>query len=259
MATDPYHEVQSEIQGTLQSATALLSSYRRIRSTARDDSEELGYARSELKATLSALEADLDDLEESVKVVEDAGARLFGLADAEVNNRRRFVSQVRHELESMRREVSADEGRPSGSSAASSTRYGSGPGSSSSSTPKPGAGRPSAPSRANTDGEGEDDQSAWSRVEQQMLIREQDKTLDSITGTVKTIAEQAGLMNREIGEHVELLEDLERGVDTSQTKLTSGLKRIKKFIRDTEETKSGWCIGILIVILMILLLMVILL
>ena len=37
----------------------------------------------------------------------------------------------------------------------------------------------------------------------QMIIQEQDKTLDSITGTVATLTEQAGLMGREIGEHVE--------------------------------------------------------
>ena len=87
MSKDPYHEVAAEVQGALQTAETLLSSYARIRSTARSDSEELIYARNEvrslfvvyrtlmteylyylqLKATLSALEADLDDLEESVR------------------------------------------------------------------------------------------------------------------------------------------------------------------------------------------------
>lgn len=107
MSNDPYHVVQAEIQSTLQTAVTLLASYRRIRSTARADSEELGYARNEvsleilvclegrtalemsllggkdmfvtrltdylqLKATLSSLEADLDDLEESVRCVKSA-------------------------------------------------------------------------------------------------------------------------------------------------------------------------------------------
>ena len=74
-----------------------------------------------------------------------------------------------------------------------------------------------------------------------------------------------------------MLSDLERGVDTTQNKLDSSLKRLRKFIRDNEgdhfaalvlfhslivavwvETKSGWCIAILIVILLILFIMVIL-
>jgi hypothetical protein len=36
-----------------------------------------------------------------------------------------------------------------------------------------------------------------------MMIRQQDQTIDSISGTLNTLAEQAGLMGREIGEHNE--------------------------------------------------------
>ena len=55
-----------------------------------------------------------------------------------------------------------------------------------------------------------------------------------------------------------MLGDIEQGVDHSSAKLDSAMKRMRKFIRDTEETKSGWCIIILIVVLMALLLAVIL-
>lgn len=36
-----------------------------------------------------------------------------------------------------------------------------------------------------------------------MLIEQQDRTMDSIAGTLSTLAQQAGLMGREINEHVE--------------------------------------------------------
>lgn len=85
-----------------------------------------------MKATLAALEADLEDLEESVKyvhsahsvldrnhptnntkltsnwiikfalnyrIVESTGARMFGLDDTEVMERRRYVGHVRREIE----------------------------------------------------------------------------------------------------------------------------------------------------------------
>jgi len=99
MSTDPYHAVQQEIQTSLQTASTLRASFLRIRSTARDDSEELIWARNELKATLAALEADLEDLEESVRIVESTGARMFGLEEAEVMQRRQYVSHVRREIE----------------------------------------------------------------------------------------------------------------------------------------------------------------
>lgn len=91
-----------------------------------------------------------------------------------------------------------------------------------------------------------------------MMIREQDRTIESIGMTLNTLHEQAGLMGQEIMEHNEMLDDLERGVDRTDSKLNDAMRRMKKFIRQTEETKSGWCIVILIVILMALLLAVIL-
>jgi hypothetical protein len=37
----------------------------------------------------------------------------------------------------------------------------------------------------------------------QMMIQQQDETIDTIAGTLSTIAEQAGLMGQEINEHNE--------------------------------------------------------
>lgn len=55
-----------------------------------------------------------------------------------------------------------------------------------------------------------------------------------------------------------MLDGIERGVDHSGAKLEGAMKRMREFLRDTEESKSGWCIVILIVILLALLLAVIL-
>jgi len=55
-----------------------------------------------------------------------------------------------------------------------------------------------------------------------------------------------------------MLDDLERGVDQTDSKLSDAMRKMRKFLRDSEERGSGWCIVILIIILMILLLAVIL-
>jgi len=240
MSTDPYHAVQREIQTSLQTAAQLHASYVRIRSTARDDSEELVWARSELNATLATLETDLEDLEESVKIVESTDARMFGLDDAEVQRRRRYVGDVRKEIQNMRAE-------PPPASQIPPSRV--------KSPPRSGLTSP----QSERDGiEDEDHQSTWARQEQQFIIREQDHAMDSIAGTLSTLAQQAGLMGQEIIGHNELLGDLEQGVDRADTKLNSAMQRMKKFLRDSEERGSGWCIIILIIILMILLIAVIL-
>jgi len=126
----------------------------------------------------------------------------------------------------------------------------------------------------------------------QIMIQQQDQTITSIAGTLSTIAQQAGLMGTEITEHNEcaaslliltrslircrMLDDLDHGVDQTDSKLSDAMRRMRKFVRDTEgqfpspsiwdlgvlniltERRSGWCIAILIAVLLILLLAVIL-
>lgn len=81
--------------------------------------------------------------------------------------------------------------------------------------------------------------------------------MDSISGTLTNLAHQAGLMGQEIEQHVEMLEDLEQHVDGTDTKLNTSMRRLRRFVRETEETKSGWCITFLIIVLIILLIAVI--
>ncbi|KAH9171300.1 t-SNARE [Lactarius sanguifluus] len=241
MSIDPYHDVQSEIQSALQTAEQLRASFLRIRSTAHDGNEELEWARNELKAMLSTLDADLEDLEESVKIVETTGARMFGLDDREVIQRRRYVSHVRGEIEKMRAEV---EGRQPNDSVDAATPS------------RPDTRSPS--SGADREPRDEDHQAQWALEEQQMMFQQQDQTINSIAGTLSTIAQQAGLMGSEISEHNEMLDDLDRNVDRTDSKLSDAMRKMRKFVRETEEKRSGWCIAILIVVLLMLLAAVIL-
>jgi hypothetical protein len=62
MSQDPYHAVQREIQTSLQAASTLRASYLRIRSTARDESEELVWARNEVRMEDSILKLCFTDI-----------------------------------------------------------------------------------------------------------------------------------------------------------------------------------------------------
>jgi hypothetical protein len=61
-------------------------------------SPQLAEARDELKGNVGLLEADLEDLEESVRVVEEMGGR-WGIDEKEVQARRGFVQSVRREIQ----------------------------------------------------------------------------------------------------------------------------------------------------------------
>lgn len=90
-------KTSSEVEANLTSTQSLLSSYDRITSSSSSSSPAVIEARDELRGTLSLLEADLEDLEESVRVVEETGER-WGIGDDEVRRRRGFVQRVKGEV-----------------------------------------------------------------------------------------------------------------------------------------------------------------
>ena len=126
-----------------------------------------------------------------------------------------------------------------------------------------------------------------------MFMERQDQTLDSIQGTLATLVQQAGLMGQEIGEHNEcvamqmaplkplttvagclmiwsrvwiVVKQNFKAIWLNSVNLSEILRvRMKHSLcmKDADcvtfiDSKSGWCIAILILILCILLLMVIL-
>jgi syntaxin 6 len=55
-----------------------------------------------------------------------------------------------------------------------------------------------------------------------------------------------------------MLTELEQNADQSDNKLNDAMRRLRKFLRDSEEKGSNWCILILMVVLSALLLAIIL-
>ncbi|ORX34389.1 syntaxin 6, N-terminal-domain-containing protein [Kockovaella imperatae] len=241
MARDPYVDVKKEVEQNLRATHTLLESYDRLSDTST--SSTFAEAQEELRGTLALLEADLEDLEESVRVVEATGDR-WGIEESEVKRRRGFVERVKAEVRDLRGKI-----------------HGNGQGNAHSRSK--GKGKERGPYRDLPDdleaGPEDDAEEArrWEMEEQQTLIRQQDDTLGFISGTLTTLASQAGLIGQEVGEQTEMLDDLGSRVDTTTSRLKRVQRQMNDFIRRNEETKSGWCICILIFVLIALLIAVI--
>jgi hypothetical protein len=92
----------SEVETGLSTLSSLASSFARLSrsSLPNSTSEELQWAVSELRATLAAIEPDLEELEESVSAVEEQGVRTrLGLSEKEVRGRRDFVERAKGEVQ----------------------------------------------------------------------------------------------------------------------------------------------------------------
>ncbi|KAL5693632.1 hypothetical protein EMGR_004632 [Emarellia grisea] len=237
-----------DVLSTLQSSRPLFSSYLRIRSLAKSPSNpELQQARAELEATLTDLTADLDDLVESVRAIEQDPYR-YGLEIDEVARRRKLVDEVGDEVEKMREELqrvvtTAD--------TAGGTKAHTG---STSGLPNPSDfDNVLSPS----DDRGDDYYTALEQQRQMELMHEQDEQLDGVFRTVGNLRQQADDMGRELEEQAVMIDEVDTLADRVGGKLSNGMSRIKHIVRKNEDTMSSFCIAALIFVLVLLLILVI--
>ena len=235
---DPFLQVQSDVQSTLQTTRPLFSSYLRIRTLATSaTSPELQQSRTELVSTLQTLSTDLADLVDSVQAVEHDPYR-FGLDATEVSRRKRFVQDVGGEVESMRRELEETVTHAAHPS------------------------NPSMDSDRHGHSGGADDDDAYGEFEaqqQQEMMHEQDEQLDDVFQTVGVLRGQAESMGRELEEQGQILDEVDTLADRVGGKLQSGVKKVGYIIKKNEDTVSSCCIAVLIFVLILLLILVIIL
>lgn len=98
MASDPYHTFASDLRSSLRSAQDLGQSYQDLRRSVSPSSPSLREAHDRLLDALEALQGDVADVKESVDVVERSGPERFGVAQEELEERRRFVKSCTEEL-----------------------------------------------------------------------------------------------------------------------------------------------------------------
>lgn len=138
----------------------------------------------EIRETISLLEADIEDLEETVRAVESVGDR-WGIPEGEKRARRQFVDRVKREVAALRAKVP----QRSAKSGQAGVRY----------TDNPDAAERGGNGVRGREDAAEDPEEArrWEMEEQQMLVRQQDDTLGFISGTLHNLASQAGLIGTE--------------------------------------------------------------
>ncbi|KMU73200.1 SNAP-25 protein [Coccidioides immitis RMSCC 3703] len=263
---DPFLQVQADILATLNTTRPLFSSYQRIRSLAtKPNNPELLQAREELQSTLHELSTDLEDLVDSVRVVENDSYR-YGIELDEVERRRRLVEDVGREIEGMREGLqktvasnAATAGREAGGKRVPADISGGGGGIGGEGG---GGGGGALPNPSDFDHllDEDRDEDYYAELEHQRqleMMQEQDQQLDGVFRTVGNLRQQADDMGRELEEQAEILKDVDTLADRVGGKLQSGVRRVGHIIRRNEDTMSSCCIAILIMVLILLLILVI--
>ncbi|KAL7331837.1 hypothetical protein PS15p_203971 [Mucor circinelloides] len=238
MEQDPFLIVKSQVEESLVSANNLFESWKRIQQTVSSPkNQELLWTADELNSALEAIEQDIEDLEEALQAAQQ-NPQQFNLSAKDMNLRKKFLNTSRNNIQVIRNTLA---------NPPSKKQY------SPSSSQSPNGASSYQTARQN-------DNSIFIENEQQqqmMIMQDQDQHLDAMGGTLVNLKEIAGTMNREIDDHVILLDDLGDHVDRSEGKLKNAMRRVTDILKKEEESKSGYCICCLILVLIILLALVI--
>ncbi|KAG0045913.1 hypothetical protein BGZ83_008887 [Gryganskiella cystojenkinii] len=245
---DPFILIKNDVLSSLNNASTLFESWKRILQTVTSaENEELVKTKEELLQILANIEQDLEDLDDAVRAVVENPQR-FNLTTRESNARKQFVDQTRRKVQDMR--TTLEKPVKIGNDQLDRLALLEDPRSSS---PK-GYQKPSRRENTMYSNAKFVEQEAQ---QQQMLMQEQEQQLDGVMHTVLNMREIATTMNHELQDQSLLLDDLDEHVDRTAGGLQKAMKRMNRFIKDNEESKSSCCIGILVIVLIILLILVV--
>ncbi|CAM0138071.1 unnamed protein product [Umbelopsis sp. WA50703] len=185
-AQDPFNVVKKDVEASLNNATALYDSWKRIYNTVSSPSnEELVWTADDLKAALEAISQDLDDLEESVSAVQ-ANPEKFKVTNGEIQARNNFITRTRsavREMEDVLKNPPRKEKAKGKKSQSDSNNYRSG--------------EYAASPFADENQRYIDNASG----QQAIMMQEQDTQLDGISGTLHNLKDIAGTMHQEVEDH----------------------------------------------------------
>ncbi|KAI8580636.1 hypothetical protein K450DRAFT_236556 [Umbelopsis ramanniana AG] len=218
MATqDPFLVVKKEVEGSLDNATALFDSWKRIYNTVSSPSnEELMWTADELSSSLEAINQDLDDLQESIAAVQ-AHPEAFNLSGSEVQSRNNFITRTRNTVREMEDTIRNPPRKASPrNNQGSSSRH--------------------LPGEYDASPFADENQRYIDNAsgQQAMMMQDQDTQLDSISGTLHNLKDIAGTMHQEVEDHVVLLDELDQHVDMSSNRLGRAMNRVKHILRKEE-------------------------
>ncbi|XP_026461567.1 syntaxin-6-like [Ctenocephalides felis] len=262
---DPFFVVKDEVFKALNKTRGLYLRWLELGDASSSlGSAEAEWTTTELRNALRSIEWDLEDLEDTISIVEKNPSK-FKIDNRELSSRRNFIDSTRHEVKSMKDKMSFNRSSRTplleNSSTSiimnnsssqqprhSSTKYSKLENNIDDMSPRHYASR-------NGNG-GFLDSPSHSIVGenvslQQRMIRGQDEQLDVLSdsiGTLKTVSRQIGA---ELDEQAVMLDDFGHEIEGTESKLDSTMKKIATAMHLSNDKRQWIAIGVLSVILLI--------
>ncbi|XP_069169104.1 syntaxin-6 isoform X2 [Procambarus clarkii] len=201
--------------------------------------EELDWTNTELRNALRSIEWDLEDLEETIGIVEK-NPRKFKIDGGELASRRTFIEHTKEEVKSMKerlnltkkdRDVTArqpvDDNSPLKMPQVvthGATRY----------------------SRLVNEADSPNSEFVERTLaQQQMIMNQQDGHLDQIASSMGTLKNMSRQIGQEVDEQAVMLDDFGHEMETTQSKMENTLSKMAKVMHLSNDRRQWAAIGAL--------------
>lgn len=242
---DPFFVVRDEVQKALQTARTLFSRWRELQEDPTMVSrEEIEYTTNELRNSVRSIEWDLEDLEETVSIVEK-NPKKFKIDEFELNDRRNFIERTRAAIKEMKSQISSPTSRSMNGSSEASSRQA-----------LLASNGPSRPQDRYTRLDTEMERANQHYIDdtlqqQQLLMSAQDDHLDMIGSSVGVLKNMSHHIGGELEDQNAMLDDFRHDMDHTETRMDQTMKKMAKVMHMSNDRRQWCAIGVLLVVLLL--------
>jgi len=238
---DPFYVVKEEVQQSVIGITTLYDRWQELlknSNTAQND--EYKWTVNQLKTGIKSIEWDLQDLEETIGIVEGNRQR-FKLDQAEVESRKKFIQETKSTIKKMKDDLN---------SASAKGKIDNDQRNILMQTRSP---KDSTDKFAGLNNALQQDNDRYindNQSQQMQIMRDQDDVMDGISESVVTLGQMGKAIHSELTSQAIILNEMETKVDHTQGRLTTAIRKINTLIESTSD-RVQWCLVIVLTLMLI--------
>lgn len=245
---DPFFVVKGEVQKAVNTAQGLFQRWTELlQGPSAATREEIDWTTNELRNNLRSIEWDLEDLDETISIVE-ANPRKFNLDATELSIRKAFITSTRQIVRDMKDQMSSS----SVQALAERKNRQALLGDSSSQNWDAGV----------TDRYGRLDRELQlanshfieeQQAQQQLIVEQQDEQLELVSGSIGVLKNMSQRIGGELEEQAVMLDDFSHELESTQSRLDNVMKKLAKVSHMTSDRRQWCAIAILFAVLLVVL------
>ncbi|XP_059988090.1 syntaxin-6 isoform X2 [Lagenorhynchus albirostris] len=227
---DPFFVVKGEVQKAVNTAQGLFQRWTELlQDPSTATREEIDWTTNELRNNLRSIEWDLEDLDETISIVE-ANPRKFNLDATELSIRKAFITSTRQVVRDMKDQMSTSSVQALAERKNRQALLGDSGGQNWSTGTMDKYGRLDRELQLANSHFIEEQQ-----AQQQLIVEQQDEQLELVSGSIGVLKNMSQRIGGELEEQAVMLDDFSHELESTQSRLDNVMKKLAKVSHMTSE------------------------